>query len=146
MSATEIYPELVESTPHSISMILRLIIYSLKNPGVSSGLCSSGLSTKILYAFLFYPCVIHVCLILLHLITLIIFCEAYKLLTSSLRSLLQPAITFSVSGPNILLGTLFSDTLDLCSLAMTDHLRRFFIELQVRTAFGKLTVKKIENA
>jgi hypothetical protein len=38
-----------------------------------------------------------------------------KLWSSSLCSLLQPPATSSLLGPNILLSTLFSNTLNLCS-------------------------------
>jgi len=55
-------------------------------------------------------------LILLDLITLIIFCEAYNLWSSSLCSLLQPAVTFSLLGPNSLLNTLLSNTHSLFSI------------------------------
>jgi hypothetical protein len=48
------------------------------------------------------------------LITLTIFDEAYKLWNSSLCNLLQPPVTSSLLGPNILLGTLFSNTITLC--------------------------------
>jgi len=48
----------------------------------------------------------------------IIFCEAYTLWTSSLCSLLQPPATSSLLGPNILLSTLFSNTLNLCSSSL----------------------------
>ncbi|PNF19927.1 hypothetical protein B7P43_G11504, partial [Cryptotermes secundus] len=54
-------------------------------------------------------------LILLDLIVLIILREEYKLRTSSLCSLLQPPVTSSLFSPNILLNTLFSNTLSLCS-------------------------------
>jgi hypothetical protein len=41
--------------------------------------------------------------------------EEYKPCSSSLCSFLQPPVTSSLSGPNILLSTLFSNTLNLCS-------------------------------
>jgi len=53
-------------------------------------------------------------LTLLELITKIIFGEAYKLRNSSLCSLLQLPATSPLLGQNILLSTLFSDTLNLC--------------------------------
>jgi hypothetical protein len=54
-------------------------------------------------------------LIILALITLTILGEEYKPCSSSLCSLLQPPVTSSLFGPNILLSTLFSNTLNLCS-------------------------------
>jgi hypothetical protein len=51
-------------------------------------------------------------LILLALITLIILGQEYKLCSSSLCSFLQPPVTLSLLGPNILLSTLFSNTLN----------------------------------
>jgi len=44
--------------------------------------------------------------IMVDLINLIIFGEVYKLGSSSLCSLLQPLTTYSLFGPNILLGIL----------------------------------------
>jgi uncharacterized membrane protein len=49
------------------------------------------------------------------LITLTILGEEYKPCSSSLCSFLQPPVTSSLLGPYILLSTLFSNTLNLCS-------------------------------
>jgi hypothetical protein len=53
----------------------------------------------------YIPCQFHT--------TWLIIGEEYKLLSSSLSSFLQPLVTSSVLGPNILLSTLFSNTLSL---------------------------------
>jgi hypothetical protein len=78
--------------------------------GLPNGLFPSGFATKILYAFVIPPML----LILLHIIILTICGEVYKLRSSSLCSLLQPPATSSLLRPNILLSTLFPDTLNLC--------------------------------
>jgi len=52
-------------------------------------------------------------LILLDLITRTILGEEYRSLSSSLRSFLHSPITSSLLGPNILINTLFSNTLSL---------------------------------
>jgi hypothetical protein len=49
------------------------------------------------------------------LITWIIFGDEYRSLSSSLCSLLYSPVASSLLGPNILLSTLFSNTLSLCS-------------------------------
>jgi hypothetical protein len=61
-------------------------------------------------------------LIFLALITLTILGEDYKSSSSSLCSFLQHPVTSSLLGPNILLRTLLSNTLNLCSsLNMRDQ-------------------------
>jgi hypothetical protein len=50
-----------------------------------------------------------------HTNNLIISGEQYKLWSISLCNFLQPPLTFFHLGPNILLGTLYSNTLNLCS-------------------------------
>src|SRR5215510_1194114 len=54
-------------------------------------------------------------LIFLDLITRIIFGDEYRSLSSSLCSLLHSPVASSLLGQNILLSTLFSNTLSLCS-------------------------------
>jgi len=102
--------------PYSPKIHSNIILPSM--PRSLSGLFPSGFLTKILYAFLISPmhmtCSTH--LILLDLITLMIFGEMYKFWSCALCRLLQPSATSSLLGPNILLGTLLSDILNLCSL------------------------------
>jgi hypothetical protein len=101
-------------TPNPISKrsILMLSIHLCL--GLPSGLFHSGFPTNNLYTFLFSPirttCPAH---LILNLIILIILEEEYKLCSSSLCSFLHLPITPSFSGPNILLSTLFSNTLSL---------------------------------
>jgi hypothetical protein len=61
-------------------------------------------------------------LILLNFITRIILGDEYRVLSSSLCSLLHSPVTSSLLRPNILLSTLFSNTLSLCSsITVTDQ-------------------------
>jgi len=82
-----------------------------------SGLLPSGLASKTLYACPLFPirAKYPTYLILFDLITRIIFGEQYRTKSSSLCSLLPSPVTSSLLGPNILLSTLFSNTLSLCS-------------------------------
>ena len=64
-------------------------------------------------------------LILLHFITHTILSEEYKSFSSSLCSLLHSPVTSSLLGPNILLNTMFSNTLSfLSSLNLNDKFSR----------------------
>jgi hypothetical protein len=60
--------------------------------------------------------------ILLDLIILIMLGEEYKSCSSSLCSFLHPPVTASPFSPNILLRTLFSNTLHLCSSLNVSYL------------------------
>ena len=105
------YPELTPSSPSILilSPHLRLCL--------PSGLFPSGLSTKTLYRPLLSPiratCPSH--LILIDFITRTILGEQYRSLSFSLCNFLHSPVTPFLLGPNILLKTLFSNTLSLCS-------------------------------
>jgi hypothetical protein len=105
----------IQSTSHNPSYTSRsiLILSTHLRLDISSDLFLSSFRTNNLYAFLFPPiratCSIH--LIIFDLIILIILGEEYKSRSSSLYSFLYP----SLSGYNILLSTLFSHTISLCS-------------------------------
>jgi len=92
-----------------------LILSSHLSLGLPSGLFRSGFPTKVLHTPLLSPkrvtCPAY--LILLDLITRTILGEQYRSLSSSLCSFLHSPVTSSLLGPNILLSTLFSNTLSL---------------------------------
>jgi hypothetical protein len=103
------------SPPSPISQRSILILSTHLHLGLRSGLLPSGIPTNNLYMFLFSPnratCLAH--LILLDLIIPIILGEEYTLRIPSLYSFLRPPVTSSPFGSNIVLSTLFSNSLSL---------------------------------
>jgi hypothetical protein len=78
--------------------------------------------------------------ILIDLIIQIVFGKQYKSRNSSLCSLLQCLITSALLGANILLSTLFSNTLSLSSfLSVTDHASRLCSFLSVTDHASRLS-------
>ena len=110
--------------PHPNSWRSILILSSHLQLGIPSDLFPSDFPTKTLYTLLFSPiratCPVH--LILLSFITRTILGEQYRSLSSSLCSFLHYPVTSSLFGPNILINTLFSNTLSLhSSLIVSDQ-------------------------
>ena len=110
--------------PHPNSWRSILIISTHLRLGLPSGLLPSGFSTKNLYSTLSSPiratCPAH--LILLDYITRTKLGEEFKSFSSSLCSLLHSPVTSPSLGPNNILNTMFSSTLNfLSSLNVSDQ-------------------------
>jgi len=102
--------------PHPTIWRSILILSNHLQLGLPSGLFPSGFPTKTLYTPLSSPiratCPAH--LILLHFITRTILGEQYKSFSSSLCNILHSPVTSYLLRPNILLNTMFSNTLIYC--------------------------------
>ena len=102
---------------HPTSWRSILILSAHLRLGLPSGLLPFGFPTNTLYTPLSSPiratCQAH--LIILDFITRTILGEEYKSFSSSLCSLLHSPVTSSLLGPDILLDTLFSNTLSFLS-------------------------------
>jgi hypothetical protein len=78
--------------------------------------------------------------------TRIIFVEQYRSLSSSLCSFLRSSVTSFLLGPNILLNTLFSDTLSLCfSLNVRHQVSHPYNRQNCNFVYLKLTEKEAAN-
>ena len=115
--ATCPYPEPEQSSPCPLSHILKIQLHIIlpATPGSPKWPLSPRFPTKTQHTFLLSPihatCPAH--LILLDLITRTILGEECRSLSSLLCSCLHYPVTSSLLGPNILLSTLFSNTLSL---------------------------------
>ena len=116
-------------TPHSTSWRSILILSSHLCLGLPIGHFPSGFPTKARCTPHFSPicptCPTH--LILVNFMTRTILSEEYRSLSSSLCSFLHSLVTSSLSGPNIILYTLFSNTPSLhSSLNVSDRVSHLY--------------------
>ena len=108
--------------PHRTSWRSTLILSSHLRLGLPRGLFPQRFPTKTLYTPLLSPipatCSTN---LIFNLITWTILGEQYRSLSCSLCSYLNSLVTSSLLGPNILLNTLFSNTLSLDSSLYVSH-------------------------
>ena len=138
----------IQSAPPHPTSCWNVLLSSHLRLGLPSCLFPSGFPTKIVYtplhSLLRATCPAH--LILLDFITRTIFGEEYRSLRSSLCSFLHSVVTSSLFGPNILLNTIFSNTLSLrSSLSVSDQLSHPY-KTSLRVLYHLQTTKLYNNA